>query len=97
MSLLIRLDVAEAQLALGAIQDKQQDASKLAATSEGEVHEIADMTAHILARVAQRLADALYPDLCRWLDDEPCERPTASQGLCSVHLNHKARVAEILA
>jgi len=97
MGLLISFEVHEAQLALGAITDKQLEASRLAATSEGEVHEIADMTAHILARVATRLADALYPDLCRWLDDEPCERPTASQGLCSVHLNHKARVAEILA
>jgi len=59
--MLIDFDVAEALLALGAIQDKALDASRLAAISTGDEHEIADMTGKILQRVATRLTDALYP------------------------------------
>jgi hypothetical protein len=95
--LTISLNVAEAQIALGAIQDKQLDASRLAAISTGDEHEIADLTAKMLSAVVVRITDALYPDTCRWLDDEPCERPIASQGLCSIHLNHRTRVAEFVA
>jgi len=60
--ILIPLDVAEALIALGAIQDKQLDASRLAAISTGDEHEIADLSAKILGRVATRIVDALYPD-----------------------------------
>jgi len=60
--ILIPLDVAEALIALGAIQDKQLDASRLAAISTGDEHEIADLSAKILGRVATRIVDALYPE-----------------------------------
>ena len=57
----IDLDTAEALMALGAIQDKALDASKLAATSTGDVHEIADLSAKIIQRIERRIVDALYP------------------------------------
>jgi len=60
--ILIPLDPAEALIALGAIQDKQLDASRLAAISTGDEHEIADLSAKILGRVASRITDALYPE-----------------------------------
>lgn len=65
--LTIRLTVAEALIALGPIQDKALDASRLAAISTGEEHEIADLSSKILSRVAGLIVDALYPD------DEPAE------------------------
>jgi hypothetical protein len=58
----IAMDTAEALLALGAIQDKALDASRLAAISTGDEHEIADLSAKLLQRVATRLVDALYPE-----------------------------------
>ena len=57
----IAMDAAEALIALGAIQDKALDASRLAAISTGEEHEIADLSARLLQRVAGRITDALYP------------------------------------
>lgn len=90
--IIIELEVHEAIVTLAPITDRALELSKLAATSEN-----ADLTAQILHRVATRLTDALYPDTCRWLDDEPCERPIASEGWCTLHLDHQVRVAEILA
>lgn len=55
------LEVAEALLALGPIQDKALEASRLAAISTGDEHEIADLTFQILNRVATQITDALYP------------------------------------
>lgn len=60
--ILIRFDAAEALTALGAIQDKALDASRLAAISSGDEHEIADLSAKILRRLATRLTDAIYPE-----------------------------------
>lgn len=58
--ILIRFDAAEALIALGAIQDKALDASRLAAISTGDEHEIADLSWKILQRLATRLTDAIY-------------------------------------
>lgn len=57
----IHLDVAEALIALGAIEDKALDASRLSAISTGDEHEIADLSAKLLRRCATRITDALYP------------------------------------
>src|SRR6185436_20946489 len=62
--MLIDFDVSEALLALGAIQDKALESSRIAAISTGDEHEIADLSAKLLQRVATRLTDALYPDVC---------------------------------
>jgi hypothetical protein len=58
----IELEVHEALTALGAIQDKALEASRLAAISSGDEHEIADLSSKLLSRVATRIVDALYPD-----------------------------------
>jgi hypothetical protein len=58
----IELEVHEALTALGAIQDKALEASRLAAISSGDEHEIADLSSKLLNRVATRIVDALYPD-----------------------------------
>jgi predicted nucleotidyltransferase len=58
----LSLTTAEALAILDPIQDKALTASKLAATSEGDVHEIADLSALMLQRVATQLTDALYPE-----------------------------------
>ena len=69
--MLIDFDVSEALIALGAIQDKALEASRLAAISTGEEHEIADLSGKILRRVATRICDALYPmDAIRQADVE---------------------------
>lgn len=60
--IVIELDVSEALLALGPINDKAIEASKLAAISSGDEHEIALLSARLLSRVAARISDALYPD-----------------------------------
>src|SRR6185436_18409668 len=59
--MLIDFDVSEALLALGAIQDKALESSRIAAISTGDEHEIADLSAKLLQRVATRITDALYP------------------------------------
>lgn len=96
MKIWIPLEVSEALLVQGAVADRALEASKLAAESDGDVHEIADVTSRILGRVATRITDALYPT-CGWGDDEPCENSVEADGLCGRHLRHRARVAEILA
>ena len=58
----IEMTVAEALLALGPIQDKALESSRLAAISEGDEHEIADLSAKMLGQVATRIVDALYPE-----------------------------------
>ena len=58
----IELEVAEALTALGAIQDKALEASRLAAISSGDEHEIAVMSARLLGRAASRITSALYPE-----------------------------------
>ena len=60
--MLIDFDVSEALLALGAIQDKALESSRIAAISTGDEHEIADLSAKLLQRVATRITDALYPE-----------------------------------
>ena len=58
----ISMSPAEALTALGAIQDKALDASRLAAFSTGDEKEIADLSAKFLQRVATSIVDELYPD-----------------------------------
>ena len=58
----ISLTVLEALAILDPIQDKALTASKLAATSTGDVHEIADLSSKMLSRVATQIVDALYPE-----------------------------------
>lgn len=57
----ISLTVLEAMAILDPIQDKALTASKLAATSTGDVHEIADLSAKMLGQVATQIVDQLYP------------------------------------
>lgn len=94
----IEFDVLELQMVMEPIQDQALIASKNAAKfTPGSVEqEIVSIRSQIFQRVATRMADALYPDLCRWMDDEGCPRPIASDGLCTVHLDHKRKVAQIL-
>lgn len=93
MKITLELEVHEAQIVLPPIQDRALEASKLAATSEGAVHEIADLSAKILNRVAVRLTDALYPDQCRWMDNEDCPNPIERDGLCARHNRRRAEQA----
>lgn len=69
----ITMDAAEALIALGAIQDKALDASKLAAISTGDEHEIADLSSRMLGRIATQIVDALYPDPRRQILAEEIE------------------------
>ena len=61
MAITIELDTHEAIIVLGRISDAALTASRLAAISTGDEHEIADLTSKILARVQTRLTDAIYP------------------------------------
>lgn len=58
----ISLTVIEALAILDPIQDKALTASRLAASSEGDVREIADLSHTMLSRVATQIVDALYPE-----------------------------------
>lgn len=60
--IILELEVHEALTALGPIQDRALEASKLAAISSGDEHEIADLSAKLLNRIATRLVDALYAE-----------------------------------
>lgn len=62
MGITMNMEVSEALIVLGALQDKQLAASRLAAIAEGEEREIADLASKILGRVATQIVDALYPD-----------------------------------
>lgn len=86
----IELDVHEAILALGPIQDRALESSRLAAIATGDEREIADLSAQILNRVATRITDALYPDQCRWMDNEECLNPIERDGLCARHNRRRA-------
>lgn len=97
MGITMTMEVSEALIVLGALQDKQLAASRLAAISEGEEREIADLASKILRRAAGQLIDALYPDQCRWPDNEECDNPIERDGFCARHNAHKARIAEIMA
>lgn len=97
MKITLELEVHEAIVALGPIQDKALEASRLAATSTGDEHEIADLSSRILSRVATQITDALYPDTCRWMDNEDCPNPIERDGFCARHNRHRAAVAEIMA
>jgi len=56
------LEVSEALILFGAVEDKKLEASRLAAISTGDEHEIADLSATILGRVAGMIVDALYDE-----------------------------------
>ena len=72
MKITLELEVGEALIALGPIQDRALEASRLAAISTGDEHEMADMTSRLLNRVATRITDALYPTCLYMHEDEPC-------------------------
>lgn len=95
--IILELEVHEALLILDPIQDRALTSRRQAAEFSGAEQEIADVSAKILTRVLTRLTDLLYPDQCRWMDEEECDRPIEADGLCSVHFRHRAQVAEILA
>lgn len=58
----VEFEVHEALLAMGRLTDLALEASKLAAISTGEEHEIAKLSAKLLARASARISAALYPD-----------------------------------
>ncbi len=70
----IELTPGDALLALGAVQDRATESSRLAAIATGEEHEIAMVSFQSLSRTAARLSSALYPD-CFWAE---CDRPAVT-------------------
>jgi hypothetical protein len=58
----IEMTVAEALTALGPIQDRALESSRLAANATGDEREILDLSSKMLNRVATRIVDALYPN-----------------------------------
>lgn len=85
MRLLIEMDVAEAQLALGVISDRVLESSRLAAISEGEEHEIFDLTSKLLGKVATRITDALYPPTHCDRGHELCTDSCGNCPTCFMH------------
>lgn len=62
--------------------------------------EIAEMAASYLDRAHKRLDGALYP-VCRWLDEEDCNRAFAGHDergvpYCAIHLDHVRKVRELI-
>lgn len=60
--IILELEVHEALTALGPIAEKALERSRDAAVSTGDEHEIADLSARMLFRVAAKITKALYPD-----------------------------------
>lgn len=81
----IELDAMEAMMILAPIQDRALTAQANAARWTGPEQEVASIAAAVFGRVAARLADALYPDTCRVMDNEDCPSPIERDGLCAFH------------
>lgn len=93
----IELEFHEALALLDPIQDgAASDRIAAAKEKDADRREFFSMRAQVRERIATTLADQMFPP-CRWVDEELCEFPAITDGLCRRHAAHKARVAEILA
>lgn len=100
----VTFPVGEAMYALDALSVRSSEAwAKVRRLTETQApideREIAEMAATYLDRAHKRLDGALFP-VCRWLDDDDCNRPVAAHDergvpYCQVHLDHAQRIREM--
>lgn len=101
----VRFTTGEAMYVLDAVIAAGAKAYAIARRLEetnapAEEREVARTAADLLDRAHRKLDGQLYP-LCRYLDDDDCDRPVAGtdeRGVpyCAIHLEHVHRVHAIV-
>lgn len=98
----LEMTVADALFALASFQESGARAHK-ARRLGGVAEDVAEMTAAVYDRLEHRLAEAIYPRHCEWMDNDPCDMGVEGQAdngrdYCRFHLGQiKAQVERLQA